>query len=165
MWLNHEYKKQPTSDFGLGSWYRRGYAHEIFFGSCTDKEYTETTLQKERLMTNMTKKGRGDWLAKWLIILRFMDLGRPMVSRRSTSVYACVHQRCPQTLATVCRNISTCDVFTTMATRENISEFHLFGSFANYLIGWAAPCICRRTADEVGCKHNSSLDCGSLQAE
>ena len=88
---NHEYRKKTASKWhgaavGFDSWHRRWYEHEIFIVSCTDNEYMyENYIATKKLMTNMTEKRRGEWLTERLL-LGFMDLRRPRVSRHSTSV-------------------------------------------------------------------------------
>ena len=63
------------------NWHRRGCEYEIFIASHIDKEYLyENYIATKILMKNMTKKQRGDWLAKWLM-LGFMDVMWPRVSR------------------------------------------------------------------------------------
>ena len=79
-------KQKQTSDMRqlseLQIWHRRGYENKRFIASCADKEYMYGNyISTKKLKTIMTAKREGDWLVKWLM-LGFMNLGRPTVSRR-----------------------------------------------------------------------------------
>ena len=80
MRLNHKYQETANKYYWIWQlalerlWIRNLYC------------FVGTTLQQRKLMMNITKKWRDDWLAKWLIMLGSTDLRQPRVSRHSTSV-------------------------------------------------------------------------------
>ena len=55
------------------------------------------------------------------------------VLTQNSTVSMCVYQRHPQTLVEVCRNMCICDVFRTVATRENISGKKLLNLITNLI--------------------------------
>ena len=87
---NHKKKKQPASDIGQLSDFTVDIGEDTNTKPLLIRVQTRTTrmncIATKKPMMNMTKRQRGDWPAKWLM-LGFMDLRRAMVSRRSTSVF------------------------------------------------------------------------------
>ena len=62
------------TDFMFRKREREWSAHIYMYGN---------NIATKKLKTNMAKKRKRDWMAKWLMLLGFMDLRRPRVSQRS----------------------------------------------------------------------------------